>query len=127
MSTNVTLEIPEQLYERARQVAQDQHRDVSAVVAQVLENGLPAIESDGSSPEIKQEIAAFHRLHPKLWSNYPGEYAAVFKEELVDHDADRAALLQRIEINFPNDFVLVRPILEEPEITYHNRSIRWAD
>jgi hypothetical protein len=50
MSINVTLEIPEQLYERARQVAQDQHIDVSAVVAQVLENGLPAIESDGSSP-----------------------------------------------------------------------------
>lgn len=126
MSANVTLEIPEYLFERAKRVAEDQHKNVSDIVAQVLDSGLPQMDSAFHSPDIDQEIAAFHRLHPMLWSNHAGEYAAIHKGELVDHDSDRVALLKRITQNFPDDFVLVRPIREEPEIVHYNRSIRWT-
>jgi hypothetical protein len=127
MSANVTLEIPEYLFERAKRVAENQHKDVSDIVAQVLDNGLPEMDSVSRSPDIEREIAAFHRLHPMLWSKYAREYAAIHNEELIDHDSDRAALLKRIEKNYPNSFVLVRPVREQPEIVYENRSIRWAD
>jgi Family of unknown function (DUF6364) len=127
MSAKVTLEIPEQLFERAQRVAQDQQKDVSDVVAQVLDNGLPPVETGSRSANKEREIATFHELHPMLWSKYPGEYAAIHNGQLVDHDSDRVALLDRITKIFPEDFVLVRPIREEPEIIYQTRSVRWAD
>lgn len=118
MTTNVTLEIPGHLFERAKRVAENQDKDVSDIVAQVLDNGLPPVETAVHSLEKNREIEAFHRLHPMLWSNYAGEYAAVHNGQLVDHDSDRAALLERIAQNFPNIFVLIRPIREEPEIIH---------
>lgn len=69
-----------------------------------------------------REIEAFHRLHPTLWEKYPGEYAAIHNGQLVDHDTDRVALLKRLTQNFPDVFVLVRPIRENPDIIYHHRS-----
>jgi hypothetical protein len=126
MSNNITLEIPEHLFERARRIAENQHKDVSEIVAQVLDDGLPQVETAVRSPEKAREIEAFHHLHPMLWKKYPGEYAAVYNEQLVDHESDQAALLRRIIQNFPDVFVLVRPIREEPEIVHHHRSIRWV-
>jgi hypothetical protein len=74
----------------------------------------------------EREAEAFRRLHPTLWQNYAGEYVAIFQEQLVDHGPDLTALFKRIEERYPDNFVLVRPVREEPEIVYQDRSIRWA-
>ena len=123
---NVNLKIPDHIFERAKRVAQNQNVDVADIVTQILDKGLPAVDSAVPSPNKKQEIEAFHRLHPTLLEKYPGEYAAIHNQQLVDHDANRAALLKRITHNFPNVFVLVRPIQENPEIILHHRSTRWS-
>jgi hypothetical protein len=60
-----------------------------------------------------------------LLREYPGEYVAIYGGQLVDHDLDRVALLNRIDKKHPNVFVLIRPVLENPEIIYEHRSVRW--
>jgi hypothetical protein len=87
---------------------------------------LPIIEDQLDRPERKQEIEAFFDLHPVLWREFPGEYVAIYGGRLVDHDMDRVALLSRIDQNYPDVFVLIRPVREDPEIVYEHRSIRWA-
>ena len=125
MSSNTSLTIPDALYERVQRIAENQQRDATAVVTEILEQGLPLVESSLPPPERKREIEAFHRLHPTLLEKFTGEYVAVFEEEVVDHDVDLAALLQRIDKRFPNDFVLIRPVRQDPEIVYEHRAVRW--
>lgn len=125
MNTQATLTIPRPLYERARLFAKNQRRDVAEVVTEVLEHAFPPVELAELSPEQQAEVDAFHRLHSWLLEHFAGEYAAIYHGELVDHDADFAALLQRIEDRFPEQFVLIRPVRQEPEIVYVHRAVRW--
>ena len=127
MNTNTTLTIPHLLYERAKRIAQNQHREVTDVVVEVLEQGLPAMEIEQKkTTEREREKQAFHRLHSDLWQKYPQEYVAVYDGEIVDHDVNRAALLERIDNQYPDVFVLIRQVREEPEIVYDHRSVRWG-
>jgi hypothetical protein len=71
-----------------------------------------------------REIEAFQQMHSDLLVRFAGEYVAIFEAELVDHDADLAALLERVEQRYPDDFVLIRPVRQEPEIIYEHRAVR---
>lgn len=71
-----------------------------------------------------QEAEAFRRLHPNLLTTIPGEYAAIYQGELVDHDADQLILFQRIETRFRGLPVLIRQVLPEIERTLMVRSPR---
>ena len=44
---------------------------------------------------IEQEATAFRRLDPELLKTIPGEFAAIYQEQLVDHDVDQLVLFQR--------------------------------
>lgn len=125
MDTGITVTIPQQLYERVRQVAQRQDREVDEVARDLLEQGILPLESLPAQPEREQEKAAFRRLHSVLLARYEGEYVAIYGGELVDHDIDHVALLTRIDTQYPNQFVLIRPVRQEPEIVYEHRSMRW--
>jgi hypothetical protein len=126
MESGQRLLIPRNLLERARQVARRQSRQVQDVVVEALEQGLPLLETSVVPEQWEREIAAFHAMHATWHEHYVGEYVAVYHGELVDHDPNFGALLERIETRYPEEFVLIRPIQEEPEIVYYHRSIRWA-
>ncbi|MCK5750769.1 MAG: hypothetical protein KAH44_31420 [Oricola sp.] len=64
---------------------------------------------------IESEISAFHRLHPTLLEHYPGEFVAIYDQQLVDHDPQKLALYQRIQERYPEQFVLLRRVEKEPE------------
>lgn len=124
MQTRRTLTIPQTLYERIRLVAQNQHREWSEVATDVLEEGLPLLESQVSEPDWEREKEAFRQHHAELWRQYPGAYVALHEGKLVDVDEDRVALLGRIDENFPQEVVLIRQVQEEPETVYERRSVR---
>ena len=65
-------------------------------------------------------------MHAAWLEQYPGEYMAVFQGQLVDHDLSFGALLERIESRYPEERVLIRPVLDGADIIYNYRSIRWA-
>lgn len=126
MESDQRLLIPRSLLERARQIAKRQSRQVQEVVVAALEQGLPFLESAVVPDRWEQEAKTFLSMHATWQEQYTGEYAAVYQGELVDHDLDFGALLARIETRYPNDFVLIRPLREEPEIVYRHRSIHWT-
>ncbi len=127
MSLNSNVTIPPTLYERAKRIAKSQHREIEDVVVEALEQGLPSVESDGDAvPAREIEKDAFQRLHPQLWQTHPKAYVAIKDGKLIDHDADQAEIIRRIDEKYPNSFVLIRQVKEQPEIVYEHRSIRWG-
>lgn len=74
---------------------------------------------------VEREIRAFHRLHPTLLEHHLGQYVAIHDQHLVDHDADKLALYQRIRNQYPEQFVLVRLVEPEPERELYFRSTHY--
>lgn len=62
-----------------------------------------------------EEERAFEEMHSELLSQYPNQYAAIYQQELVDHDADELILAERIDSRYPGAIVLIRQIRAEPE------------
>lgn len=73
---------------------------------------------------MQQEAEAFRRLHADLLATIPGQYAAIFQGQLVDHDLDQLALFQRTEARFPGMPVLIRQVGPEVEQMIMVRSPR---
>ena len=118
MSSGMTLTIPQQLYERVQHIAQEQQRNIDEVAREALEQVISHWEVSPVSQEKEQEKEAFRQLHAALLEKYAGEYVAISDKKLVDHDVDRAALFARIEKQYPNQFVLIRPVRQELKIVY---------
>lgn len=127
----VTLAIPQKLYQRARELARLRNKDVSELLAEsiVLDED---IAEDPFVPEldpvqetkIAREEAAFLRLHPVLREKYPDQYVAIHEGKVVDHDPDLAALYLRIIKRFPDEFVWIAPVKEDPVEVFVFRSPR---
>ena len=121
MSVEGMLTIPEEVYRRARRISRSRKRAVADVLAEAITLPEPAVEAN---PAVEREEAAFHRLHPDLWRDYPDQYVAIHQEAVVDHDRDQVALFLRARERFPGQFVWIAPVREAPEETYRIYSPR---
>lgn len=71
---------------------------------------------------VTREQMAYHSLHSHLWAAYPNQYVAIFDGTLVDYDSDGAALSERVEQSYPDQFVLIRRVEQTPERILYFRS-----
>lgn len=136
MSVQVTLNIDSDLYRRAEKIAHSRRRDVADLLAESItlpdmspaakENGPKAVTTSSASAEqvVVREEAAFYRLHPELWQQYPGQYVAIYNEEVVDHDVDQVSLYLRVKAQYPGQFVWIAPVKETAAEEYVIRSPR---
>ncbi len=76
---------------------------------------------------VAREEAAFYRMHADLWQKYPGEYVAVYNEEVVDHDADQVALYLRVKACYLGQFVWIAPVRETAVEEYVMCSPRFVE
>ncbi len=134
--------LPDNLLARLRRTAQQDGLSLPLLFEQMLdaylrsrqqhkpENGADRIDDPQAAemPDpMQREIAAFRQLHAALLKRYRGEYVAIYQGQLIDHDSDQLALLDRIEKAYPNDFVLIRPVQEQPEREFYFRSPRYIE
>ena len=126
MDAGQPLLIPDSLVKRVQRLAKRQERRVDDVVAEALQRGLPLLEEGSVLSEWEAEIQAFRQMHAVWREQFGGQYVAVYSGHLVDHDPSFETLLGRISTRYPEEFVLIRPIPEEPDIVYDHRSVRWA-
>ena len=123
MANQMSVTIPQTVYERAKQLADSRHQAVAELFADALE----LIEAASSSDQAKlmaQEEEAYRNMHHRLMISYSGEYVAIYRGELVDHDPDELTLLHRLDKNYPHDVVLMRKVLPIPEPELRFRSPR---
>lgn len=64
--------------------------------------------------KIDREIAAYEAMHVQLVRDHLGEWVAIHRQQLVDHDSDRAALYRRIRSQYGRTAVLIRQVAVDP-------------
>lgn len=88
-------------------------------VTDVHINGSDATESianvyqDPRQPLMEKEVAAFEKLHTTLVERYLGEYVAIHQGQVIDHDNNQIALVDRVECTYPNKVVLIRQVQQQ--------------
>lgn len=125
MITYKTITIPEPLYARAQKLAQSRQEDVKEVIVAVLDEGLPPSEETATDDAANREMAAYIALHPQLKKDFFGKHVAILNGKLIDYDDDFAALYQRIDQKYPDTFVWLTTVREEPIQTLYFRSPRF--
>ncbi|MEZ4663537.1 MAG: hypothetical protein R2911_38840 [Caldilineaceae bacterium] len=80
----------------------------------------PAVSAQ--RPAMLREQAAFEAMQSELVAQYLDQYVAVFQGKVTDHDADKLALLARIDRDLPDEVVLIRKVTAHPRppLKYHS-------
>jgi hypothetical protein len=126
MTQIIHVPLPEPTYRRLKKWAESRQQKVGPAIADYLTLTLPATEevvvpSAGADPQVEQEKAAYLRLFPQLKRQYVGQYVAIYGGELVDHDEDYGTLFERIDERYPDTFVWLTRVADEPIKTLNFR------
>lgn len=101
----IDLLLPDRLVEDIRLSAEAE----GIPVADWLENAIRHYRRITQRLAISAEAEAWRTAPPEVREQYRGEYVAVIKGEVVDHDIDRVALYQRVDAKYDNTPVLITP------------------
>ncbi len=132
MTQTITVPLSDRSYRRIKRWAEKRDQDVGDAIAEFLAQNLPdegglGIPPAEADPEVAQEKAAYLRLYPELKTQYAGQYVAIHDGQLVDHDTDYGALFERIDDRFPDRFVWLTRVEDEPIGTVTFRSPRVVE
>jgi hypothetical protein len=127
MTVDVTLKVPDILYRRVEHIAHETRQDVADVLLEAVANAFPLFHVDENLPQMLREGAAFEAMHGELWAKYPQQYVAVHRGQVIDRDVDEIVLLERLDAKYPDDVVLVRQVLRQPQGELYYRSPRFVN
>ena len=127
MEAEVALKIPRTLYMRAERLATARHQ----LVTEVLAEALALVEARFTAEQQEEalmasEEQAYAAIHSELLTKFLGQYVAIHRGQLVDHDVSEMALLQRLNQQYPDEVVLMRLVQSEPENALLFRSPRFV-
>jgi len=129
MTLQLNISLPNNIYHRASQLARRRNQKIEVAIADFLTESLPTDDQldDKADDPIEREIMAFQAMHGQLLKEFAGEYVAVFKGGLIDHDPDRLTLVKRLDQNFPDQLVLIRRVDVFPEREIFLRSPQYVE
>lgn len=126
MAQQVLLTIPDNLFQRASRLAQQQARRIEDVLADsiTLDDEIDFVDWAEPDEALDAEMDAYIVMHPMLKRKMMGRHVAIFGGELVDHDADFDALVERVRSTYANQAVWLTTVKAEPIETIVMRSPR---
>ena len=130
--THITVTIPQAVYQRAKRLAQQHNRPIDAIVAEALTLAEPLLAQQNIADarrekQMAEEEIAYQTMREDLLAKHAGEYVAIYRGQLIDHDQDEIALLRRLDAKYPNEVVLMRQVTAESEPILHFRSPRFVN
>lgn len=128
MLAQITMTVPEPLFTRTKQLVDLHKAEIGDELAQLLAQMLASADLNGpgvdEDPAVEREMQAYIALHPLLKKSHSGKHVAIYQGKLIDEDEDYDALTRRIDTQYPDHFVWVTTVEEEPIKTYFFRSPR---
>lgn len=124
MSKQVTITLPEPVFQEVLKVADSTQQNVQDVLADVITRNFQPFPVHENREAMLQEIEAYKALHAQLVEQYKGQYVAIFRGEMVDHDVNPVELLKRVKHQFPGQTVLQRKVETDPDPILRFRSPR---
>jgi hypothetical protein len=119
MTQNITIPLSDRTYRQIKRWAATRQQDVGDAIAEFLADNLPhndalLIPPAAADAKVEQEKAAYLQLYPRLKMQYEGQYVAIHNGRLVDHDTNYGALFERIDDRYPDTFVWLTRVEDEP-------------
>lgn len=110
-----TVAIEPTLYQRVEQAALESQVSTGEMFTQALRRYLWELDRR----KITEESKVFRRRHAELKERYLGQYIAMHKGQVVDHDPDFQTLHQRVRQQFGRTAVMITLVEEaaEPELS----------
>ncbi len=132
MPSDVTLVIPDDLFVRAKQITEVGKEKSADELVDLLEEILASaqpheIDVFEEDPAVAREMQAYIAMHPLLKKTHFGKHVAIYEGRLIDSDTDYERLTRRIDAQYPNGFVWVSTVAEEPIQTFVFRSPRLEE
>ncbi len=114
MTYYVNVPLSEITYQRMKRLAAARQRDVAETIAEYLAETLtrpnePALSQDA----LADEIATFEALKPELLPTHPGEFVAIYQQEIVGFDQDEMNLIRRVYARYGSVPCYVEQIIPE--------------
>lgn len=122
MTRQVTLTLPDEVYNQIEQMAAADRRAIDAVLVETIVQATPALYVDPRRAAMLREKAAFLAQHSELLEQYEGEYVAILHGHVVDHDPDVLALVRRINRDYRDEVVLIKQVTDRPDRVLEFRS-----
>ncbi len=128
MSEQITITVPNKIYRQIAKQAKKDRKNVSDIVKDVVANTFSQqkFSLNPTREKMLQEVAAYKSMHASLVKTHLGQFVAIYKGQLIDHDSDKNALFFRVKEKFPTQVVLQRQVMEDPDPILHFRSPRFV-
>ena len=132
---NLTIELDEPTLEGLRRAAALQQEPLAEVVqtalrvyAERVSNGREYVaDVEASHARIREEAAVWRTLPESERRQYSADFVAVFQGRVIDHDADRVALLRRVRAMVGDEPVLITPADAEAPREFRHIGLRRAE
>jgi Family of unknown function (DUF5678) len=111
MTVQITLDLPDSIYQYYQELAISKHRALDHLLLERLSVIDPVVDVHPERALMEREVKAFAAQHARLWQQYPEEYVALHNGKVIDHDRDEQALVNRVDAKFPDEIVLIRQVL----------------
>jgi len=98
------------LITQIEQLAAERTEPVTDVLEEAVRSFLERVEQEA----IHAETEAFWAMHAQLLASYAGDYVALYKGQVVDHDPDVTRLEGRVRERLGSAPVLIAPVRPEP-------------
>ena len=97
--------------------------EVTGPFPQELQAGRANDSLDSDDPSLTcdpflREVDAFERMLPNLLSTRPGEFVAIYHQQIIGLSTDRAELIRRMQTDRPGCEVLIRRISSDQRTVY---------
>ena len=109
-----TIQIPQDLYDAVNKRAKTQRKSADALVVEWVSEKVGETETAEAEEAFKQEIAAFAALKPELLKQYPGQYVAIYRGQVVGNGDSRLALVKEVYNQFGEVPCYVEKVTLEP-------------
>ena len=116
MSTQIVLEVPDDIYEQVERLAVTTEREVAEVLLDTITRTFSPFPVDPNRSVMNRNIEKFRALHAELVMTHLGQFVAICDDKLVDHNPDPVTLLQRVRTQYPDKVVLRRKVESVPEL-----------
>lgn len=106
-----------ELYRRVEEASLEQKASIDEILAEAVRHYLWELDRR----KISEESEIYRQRHAELSAQYLGQYIAMRKGQVVDHDTDFQTLRQRIRQRFermPVMITLVEDVAERPLVRH---------
>jgi glutamyl-tRNA reductase len=112
-----TIAVAPELYQRVEEASLEHEASIGEILTEAVRRYLWELDRR----KISEETSIYRQRHAELKAQYLGQYIAMHKGQVVDHDSDFQALHQRIRQQFgrtPVMITLVEDVAERPLVRH---------